>query len=290
MKVREVRLFKSPEQSFIFLHETDLFTPWHHHPEYELVLMKKGKGIRFIGDHIERFKEDDMVFLGSYLPHEWRCDKSFFSSSGEFLGECIVIQFLKDSFGHGFFDLPENKGIKHLLSTATQGCKIYGETKRTITPIMEKMLCQDDVERFYAIFSIFKILGSTDEYDLLSSPAFHIPYKIEDDDPMKKVIQFIHQNFQKEIKVNELQEISNMSNTTFFTSFKKRYRMTFKKYLLQIRIGYACQLLLDGSFNISQIGYESGFNNLSNFNRHFREIKGCTPKEYKKHHLIKRAS
>ena len=155
---------------------------------------------------------------------------------------------------------------------------------------MEKMVNQDDFERFYAVFSIFKILGLSDEYELLSSPAFHIPFKTEDEDPMKKVIQFIHQNFQKEIKVNELQEISNMSNTTFFTSFKKRYRMTFKKYLLQIRIGYACQLLLDDSFNISQIGYESGFNNLSNFNRHFREIKGCTPKEYKKQHLIKRAS
>ena len=290
MKVSEVRLFKSPEQSFIFLHETDFFTPWHHHPEYELVMMKKGKGIRFVGDHIERFQEDDLVFLGSYLPHEWRCDKTFYTPSGEFLGECIVIQFLKDSFGQGFFDLPENKGIKQLLYTATQGCKLYGETKSKIIPIMEKMINQDDFERFYAVFSIFKIHGLTDEYKLLSSPAFHIPYKTEDEDPMKKVIQFIHQNFQKEIKVNELQEISNMSNTTFFTSFKKRYRMTFKKYLLQIRIGYACQLLLDDSFNISQIGYESGFNNLSNFNRHFREIKGCTPKEYKKQHLIKRAS
>ncbi len=287
MKVREVRLFKSPDQSFIFLHETDYFTPWHHHPEYELVYMKKGKGIRFVGDHIERFKENDLIFLGSYLPHEWRCDKSFYTPSGEFLGECIVIQFLKDSFGPGFFDLPENKNLKQLLIYATQGCNLYGETKKKIIQIMESMLGMDEVERFYSMISIFSILSSSNDYNLLSSPAFHIPFKTEDDDPMKKVIQFIHQNFQKEIKVNELQDISNMSNTTFFTSFKKRYRMTFKKYLLQIRIGYACQLLLDGSFNISQIGYESGFNNLSNFNRHFKSIKGCTPKEYLKRHMDK---
>jgi len=290
MKVREVRLFKSPEQSFIFLHETDFFTPWHHHPEYELVLMEKGTGIRFIGDHIERFKEHDLVLLGSFLPHEWRCDKKFYSNSGEFSGECIVIQFLQDSFGQGFFDLPENKGMKQLLSMATQGCRIFGETKKKIIPIMEEMLHQEEVDRFYSIFPIFKILGSSNEYELLSSPAFHIPYKTADNDPMKKVIQYIHQNFQSEIKVNELQEISNMSNTTFFTSFKKRYRMTFKKYLQHIRVGYACQLLLDGSFNISQIGYESGFNNLSNFNRHFKAIKGCTPKEYQKQHRQKMAS
>jgi AraC-like DNA-binding protein len=154
---------------------------------------------------------------------------------------------------------------------------------------MEDMLNSEEVERFYTLFSIFSILSSIEDYKLLSSPAFHIPYKTEDNDPMKNVIQFIHQNFQKEIKVNELQEISNMSNTTFFTSFKKRYRMTFKKYLQHIRIGYACRLLLDGSFNISQIGYESGFNNLSNFNRHFKAIKGCTPKEYKKHHDAQRS-
>lgn len=287
MKVREVRLFKSPDQSFIFLHETDYFTPWHHHPEYEIVLIKKGKGIRFIGDHIERFQENDLIFLGSYLPHEWRCDKSFYTLSGKFLGECIVIQFLKDSFGPGFFDLPENKNVRQFLSSAAQGCKIYGEARKKISPLLEAMLGMNEVERFYSMLSIFKILASSDDYELLSSPAFHIPFLTDDGDPMKKVIQHIHQNFQKEIKVNELQDISNMSNTTFFTSFKKRYRMTFKKYLLQIRIGYACQLLLDGSFNISQIGYESGFNNLSNFNRHFKSIKGCTPREYLKRHSEK---
>ena len=284
MKVREVRLFKSPDQSFIFFHDTSSFTTWHHHPEYELVFIKKGKGIRLVGDHIERFKENDLVFLGSYLPHEWRCDDSYYGPGGEFLGECIVIQFQDDSFGQEFFGLPENKGISNYLTLASQGCRIHGETKRRIITLMEQMLENDEVDRFYNLFSIFKILSSSSEYRLLSSPAFHIPYKTDDDDPMKNVIQFIHQNFQKEIKVNELQEISNMSNNTFFTSFKKRYRMTFKKYLQHIRIGYACRLLLDGSFNISQIGYESGFNNLSNFNRHFKAIKGCTPKEYKKQH------
>jgi AraC-like DNA-binding protein len=253
------------------------------------VLIKKGKGIRLVGDHIERFMDNDLVFLGSYLPHEWRCDDSYYTPDGEFLGECIVIQFLKDSFGKGFFELPENKDLNKFLSIATQGCRIYGDTKRTIMSHMEDMLNSEEVERFYTLFSIFSILSSIEDYKLLSSPAFHIPYKTEDNDPMKNVIQFIHQNFQKEIKVNELQEISNMSNTTFFTSFKKRYRMTFKKYLQHIRIGYACRLLLDGSFNISQIGYESGFNNLSNFNRHFKAIKGCTPKEYKKHHDAQRS-
>jgi len=287
MKVREVRLFKSPDKSFIFYHEKDQFTEWHYHPEYELVLIIKGNGIRLIGDHIERFEENDLVFLGSYLPHEWRCENSCYSLSGEFLGECIVIQFLYDSFGQGFFELPENRGIKNFFSKASQGCKIYGETKKKILLLMQDMLSKDDVERLYTLFSIFKILAPTDEYKLLSSPAFLEPFTTTENDSLKSVIQYIHQNFQKEIKVSELLEISNMSNTTFFTSFKKLYRMTFKKYLSNIRIGYACRLIANDTYNISQIAYDSGFENLSNFNRQFKAIKGCTPGEYKKHHLGK---
>lgn len=287
MKVREVRLFKSPNASFIFYHEKSHFTEWHYHPEYELVVIQKGEGIRLIGDHIERFKEGDMLFLGSYLPHEWRCDKKYFPPSGKFLGECLVIQFLYNSFGGGFFDLPENLGLRNFLSDATQGCKIQGETKKRIKVLMEKMLDMDDHDRLYILFSIFKVLSQTDEYRLLSSPAFHEPYTTSENHSLKLVIQYIHQNFQKDIKVNELLEISNMSNTTFFTSFKKMYRMTFKKYLLNIRIGYACQLLANNTFNISQVAYESGFENLSNFNRQFRAIKQCTPGEYKKHHQVK---
>jgi AraC-like DNA-binding protein len=287
MKVREVRLFKSPETSFIFYHEQDEFTDWHHHPEYELVIILKGEGIRLIGDHIERFREGEIVFLGSYLPHEWRCDQQYYHSSGEFLGECIVIQFLHNSFGEGFFELPENSAINNFFTKASQGCKIHGETQNNIKNLMQGMLTMDDVERLYTLFSIFKILSTTDEYRLLSSPAFLKPYTATENDSLMSVIQFIHQNFQKDIKVAELLEISNMSNTTFFTSFKKLYRMTFKKYLLNIRIGYACRLIVNGTYNISQIAYESGFENLSNFNRQFKAIKGCTPGEYKKHHRRK---
>jgi AraC-like DNA-binding protein len=147
---------------------------------------------------------------------------------------------------------------------------------------MEEMMHMEEKDRLYHLFLIFQLLGSTQEYKFLSSPAFLEPYQASENQPLKNVIQYIHQHFQKEIKVNELLEISNMSNTTFFTSFKKMYRMTFKKYLLSIRIGYACRLLADETLNISQIAYESGFENLSNFNRQFKSLKGCTPGEYKK--------
>ena len=58
MKIAEVRLFKDSESSFIYHHETEDFSTYHHHPEYELVLITKGKGIRIVGDTIEDFEEN----------------------------------------------------------------------------------------------------------------------------------------------------------------------------------------------------------------------------------------
>ncbi|MFK5974626.1 MAG: AraC family transcriptional regulator, partial [Flavobacteriaceae bacterium] len=94
--------------------------------------------------------------------------------------------------------------------------------------------------------------------------------------------EFILKNFKEDIKLKDVLEIVNMSNTQFFLSFKKTYRMPFKSYLLKLRIGYACRLLADPMRNVSQVAYESGFENLSNFNRHFKSINECTPTAYRK--------
>ena len=283
MRIPETRLFKAPDQSCIFYHEKNKFSAWHHHPEYELVLITKGKGIRMIGDHIDRFEKNDLVLLGPYLPHEWRCDDTFYRPSGKFIGEGIVIQFLHDSFGDQFFELPENKGLNLFFSKSLQGCQIFDPSREKIISIMKQMLAMDGTERLYALFSIFKYLSSLKEFRELSSPAFLGSFRANENEPMQKAVQYILQNFQKQIRINDLLDISNMSGTTFFMSFKKMYRMTFKRYLLNIRIGYACRLLGEETMNISQIAYECGFENLSNFNRQFKVIKGCAPREYKKH-------
>ncbi len=284
MRIPETRLFRTPDQSCIFHHERARFYSWHHHPEYELVLIMKGKGIRMIGDHIDRFENNDLVLLGPYLPHEWRCDDSFFQPAGEFQGEAIVIQFLYDSFGDKFFRLPENKNLNLFLSKSRQGCQIYGTGKDEIISVMKQMLSMDETDRLYALFSVFKCLSSSIEFRQLSSPSFLGSFKVNENEPIQKAVQYILQNFQNNISVHDLLDISNMSSTAFFTSFKKMYRMTFKRYLLNIRIGYACRLLGENTMSISRIAYECGFGNISNFNRQFKMIKGCSPREYKKQH------
>ncbi len=281
MKLSEIRLLRDPGKSFIVYHEKLPFSPWHFHPEYELVLILKGKGKRMVGDHIDLFQEEDLVFLGSNLPHEWACNKTYHGADGKFTGEGIVIHFLHDFLGKKFMEIPENAELNNFLNLSSQGCHIYGYTKRKIISLMKELLVSGNEDKLYTLFRIFQILSKSNEFHLLASPGFNEPFRRRGDEPLAQAWEYILINFQKDIKVKDLLEITNMSNTTFCLTFKKTYRMSFKEYLLNVRIGYACRLLLKESLNISEIAYESGFENLSNFNRQFKKIKGVTPKVYR---------
>lgn len=280
MKLENMRLIQEPDKSFIVYHETQPFSRWHHHPEYELVLIVKGKGKRMVGDHIDRFRQNDLVLVGPYLPHEWLCDHEYFDHLGGFQGEGIVYQFLPGFLGPGFFELPENRNLKLLLEESARGLKFKGRTRERITSLMLQNYNLDGTERLYSLFSIFRILSKTKEYSLLSSPGFIEPFQQEGNEPMQKAIEYIFRNFHKDLTIKEMLYITNMSNTAFCMAFKKCCRMTFKEYLLKTRIGYACKLLSEGSLNISQIAYSCGFENISNFNRQFKNIKGLTPSQY----------
>lgn len=280
MKLENIRLLKEPDRSFIVYHDTNPFAQWHHHPEYELVLITKGKGRRMIGDHIDRFEKYDLLLIGPYLPHEWLCDKECFEHPNGFQGECIVYQFLDDFLGPQFFNIPENMNLKRLLDDSVRGIIFFGTTKKDIISLIVNNYNLDGTERLYSLFSIFKILAKTKEYKLLSSPGFTEPQHIKGNDPMQKALEYIIQNFQNGITMKDMINLTNMSNTAFSMAFKKNYRMTFKEYLLNIRVGYACKLLTDGSLNISQIAYNCGFENISNFNRQFKKIKGITPTHF----------
>ena len=286
MKVHEIRLFKEPAKSFIFYHEERSFSPWHHHPEYELALIKKGKGKRMVGDHIDRFEENDLVFVGSDIPHEWLCDKEYYRDDDQFMGEGIVVQFSHDFLGDKFFDIPENKLLKKFLSNSSRGVEIYGKCKNKIISFMHSMLKMSDTEQLYTLFSIFELLSTSDELHPLASSAFLETFRPNNESSMQKTLQFILQNFQKQIQVNDLLRITNMSYTTFYNTFKYSYRMPFKSYLMNIRIGYACRLLIDATQGISEIAYESGFENLSNFNRQFKKIKGVTPSQFQEQNML----
>lgn len=280
MKLVEIRLTKEPDKSFIFYNENAPFAQWHNHPEYELVLITKGCGRRSIGDNIDRFEPGDIAFIGPYVPHEYVCDQECFKNLKNIQSECVVIQFDHTFLGEQFFQLPENKPLLKILSDAKHGLKFKKDHGKKIAAIMMQMKSMNDTGRLYALFTIFDKLTNNIKYELLSTPQFVTTFLSEENKVMNKVVQYLMQNFQNNIRVSDLLKIAHMSNSSFCNLFKATYRMTFKNYLLKIRIGYACRQLMENNKSISEIAYKSGFDNLSNFNRQFKKIKTITPKEY----------
>jgi AraC-like DNA-binding protein len=255
--------------------------PWHYHPEYELVLVVKSTGRRMVGDHIGLFRENDLVLMGSMLPHVWVNDPKYLRGEADHDAEAIVIHFREDFLGDKFFDVPEMELFRNFLRKSDRGMAIRGKAKEKIVALMKNMIAMNGLQRLVALMTIFDILSTTSEYELLASPGFVSHIHNEKSDRLGKVIEHIMQHLDEDITLPKAASMANMGLTTFCNFFKKYYRISFVEYLNTIRVGYACKLFTEKDYTIAEVAYSCGFNTLANFNRQFKKYKGLTPSEYR---------
>ena len=289
MKLIIERLNKDAKSSFVLQKDVYLHypTPWHHHPEYELVLVLKSSGDKIIGDNMSSFTDGDLAFLGPNLPHVYRNSKVYYEENSDLTAEAIVIHFNLDFLGNGFFGIPEMETIAKFLEDSLLGFSIQGNTRRLIAQKMNDMLEMNGPSRIIELLSILNKLAETKEKVKLASPGFIQNFKTSGSEQITEVCDFIMKNFSSDITLSQVAEIANMSPNVFCNFFKQRTRKTFINFLNEVRIGYACKLLGGEQYNISEICYMSGFHNLSNFNRQFKKILAKTPHQYKQDiHLI----
>lgn len=278
------RLKKEAKASFVL--QKDVFpfypTPWHYHPEYELVLVLKSRGKKIIGDHISDFSDGDLTFMGPYLPHAYQNDQVYYEGNPELTAEAIVIHFSENFLGEYFFNISEMEPIHILFEESVTGFAITGKARRLVAEKMEKMLQIKGPQKIIELLTILHIIAETNEKKKLAKPGFIDNYRMSGSEKITKVCDYIMKNFTKDISLQEVAKIANMSQNSFCHFFKQRTRKTFINFLNEVRIGYACKLLSNGQYNISEICYMSGFHNLSNFNRQFKKTVQKTPLEYKK--------
>ncbi len=284
MKPRLEKLTLEPNYSFVL--QKDIYpyypTPWHYHPEFELVLVVKSTGQRTVGDHTARFSDGNLDFLGPNLPHVYQNDPAYYQGEPSLTAEAIVIHFREDFLGKEFFNLPEMIVVNQLFDRAKFGLKILGKTRQQVAAMMHEMLEMNGHRRIVHLLSILEMLSLSEEYALLASPGFVQQYAASGTDKITKVHEYIMTNFKKDIPLTTVAEVANMSTPSFCRYFKACTRKSFTRFLNEIRVGYACKLLLEDKHHIAQICYESGFNNMSNFNRQFKKITGKSPLLYKK--------
>ena len=260
-------------------------TVWHYHPELELHYVLKGEGVRFIGDSIRNFSEGEMILLGENLPHTWRCSEKYFND-GSCHVEAIVLQFLPTCFGKEFFTLPETYLIPRLFERAKRGLIIGGEKKLKVTRLLEQALRASHLDRLILLLSILKVLATHDDEDEPITSAYTFSQTNEAEMArLDRIYSYALANYEKEISLEEIASIANMSATSFCRYFKLMTNKTFFEFLTEIRISHVCRALVEDKLPTEVICFESGFHNVSNFYRHFKRVTGLTPHEYKMRYL-----
>ncbi|WP_194777658.1 AraC family transcriptional regulator [Pararhodonellum marinum] len=283
MKAVLEHLPPEPEESFVVKSfEYQFFpTPWHFHPEYEIVLVQESTGKRFIGDSVADFDEGDLAFIGPNLPHLYRNDEFYYEEekSGVKEARSIVIHFLEKSLGENFLDLPEAKNIKNLFVKSQLGLDIHGETKTECINILYEMLSLKGMPRWIKLLEILNLLSES--ADLTPISQSHMIGKNEaESDRMNKIFEFVMNNFKNEISINEVADFVNLSPNSFSRYFSQRTRKSFVNFVNEVRLNHATKLLQENNKSVSEICFESGFNNLSNFNRQFKNKYQINPLAY----------
>jgi AraC-type DNA-binding domain-containing proteins len=275
-----------PEHSFNIRHDivSHFYNKWHYHPEIELVYIIKGSGRQFIGDNIHHFKSGDMILLGSNLPHLWRSDEKFLLKNSKLKVEALVIHFMIDFIGDKFFDLPENDELRRLLNRAKQGVRIKNNTKKTVSELMQKLMISKNSDRIIILLELLKTIARSKETKPVCSKGLDFQYNPSETDRLNTIYQYILSNFSREITLEEIAKVAYITPHSFCRYFKSRIKKTFSKFLLEVRIGHACKLLAESDKPVSEICYESGFNNFSNFNRHFKHITKSTPLAHRQYY------
>jgi len=283
MKPLLLKVSSGPAHSFSVRHDVlpDINNRWHCHPELELIYFKKGNGTQFIGDSIKQFKAGDMVLVGSNLPHYWRFDDVYFSDEPA-EAEMIVVHFCENFWGDQFLQLPENKLIKVLLERSKRGLQISGSIKEKVAQQLAAMLDTDGAERIIMLLKALNTMAVSNPANYLTSIGFKYDHDESENDRLNNIYEYSVRNFRKKIYLDEIADIAGVSSNSFCRYFKSKTRKTYSQFIIEIKVGYACKLLIENKLNIKQLCYDSGFNNFSTFHKHFKQVTGKSPLIYQK--------
>lgn len=259
--------------------------PLHYHKELELAYILKGHGTRYVGSSIKSYKKGDLVLVGEQLTHVWMSSDVFYEEN-DLDTQAIIVKFCPDFAGKDFLNLPEAYGISKTLSEASGGLRIVGKTNKKIGGILRKMLDQSPIEQILSLLTILNLMSTTKDKYVLSNYDLHNSTNAKDKDRMNRIIKHTTLHFRQNISLEEIAEIANLSKSAFCRYFKNTVKKSYIEFLYEIRVEYACKLLLENNLGMTQICYESGFNNPSSFSQIFKRTKGVSPNKYRKTNSI----
>lgn len=254
---------------------------WHYHTEVELIHFEQGSGTHFIGDYVKRFDRGDVVLIGANLPHYTRFDDEYFTDTAHFVPDIRVSHFPENLGAGDFLELPETRSIRTVLEKSKRGLKITGQSAAQAARLMDQMLKTDGLERLILLFQVLNVFAQSKDSIVLSSMGFRPDLAEHENSRINDVYEYSIRHFKNRIDLEEISKVANLSVNSFCRYFKSRTRKTYSRFLLELRVGHACKLLIEDNLNIKQVCYSCGFNNLTSFHKYFKQITGKSPSSYK---------
>ena len=273
MKVLPFKIPKPELNAVVFQEDKDdlFYNKLHQHEEIQISLIVKGEGSLIVGDTVNYYKTDDIFIIGSHLPHVFMSDAVASKKS-----HMLTVFFSKSSFGTSFFELIELKDVSAFFKRSQFGFKLVSKKK-----IASSLICDlENASHFEKLIILLQLLKTATgaRYTPLSSFVYGKAYSDDEGERMRNVFEYTMTHFHTQITLQNIAEVANMTKNAFCKYFKKRTNKTYVQFLNELRIEHASQLLIKNLEQpIAEISELSGFNNLSNFNRQFKNIKGYSP-------------
>ncbi len=280
MEATFIKIINPADASFVI--KTDDIPPknlWHYHPELEIIYFMKARGTRFIGDSIDDIVEGEVLLLGQNLPHTVQRDKCYYDRHKNLVPQILIVQFDKNFLGTDMWHKMEFLPIAELLNRSRRGLRFTGANAEKIGGLLLTMGLQRGVKKIMHLLCLLEEMAFSKELNYISTAGFLQHYD-ETDDKINQVYEFTINNFRGDISLEKIASYVYLSQSAFCRYFKHKTRKTYGHFLAEVRIGYASKLLLQEKLNVSEICYECGYKNLSNFNRHFKTIMHVTPSNY----------
>lgn len=257
-------------------------TQFHFHHECQLTYIVESSGQRIIGNNIEYFEPGELVFLGSGVPHVWYNDKEYFQGSDHLRAQSLAMYIDPDQLVESLEGFGCRNALDHWLTVARRGIIYSGDSKSELIDLFKTLFKQEGMDRLVTFLKLVDRLMQATDSRFLSSPDYVNSYSENDQQRMERLFQFIFANFRRDIPLDEIASLANMNEFSFCRYFKSRTQKPFTQFVNELRIGHACKLMQERYNPIESVAYESGFNNITHFNRLFKRIKGITPREYRK--------
>ncbi|MDX2189471.1 MAG: AraC family transcriptional regulator [Bacteroidota bacterium] len=250
----------------------------HYHRELEFKYMVSGTGKAFIGENIYEYESGDLVLVGPNLPHHWE-SSNHYSENGT-IADCVYVQFKEDFLGDTFYNKTDMLAISKLFQKSRQGIQFSGNTAVQAGNQLIELMSAVGFDRLLGFLNVLNFLSKSFEYKLLTNIEFAPTGNIIESDKLNKIYQYISHNYKGEIQLDKAASLVNMSKSAFCQYFKKRTLKNFSDFVNEMRVGNAIKLVLEKEKTISEACYESGFNNISYFNRKFKQLHKSNPTQY----------